>query len=556
MIHCSISYERPNLGFIDINLSFAPKGEKSTLQLASWRPGRYELANYAQNIQRFEATDKKGLPLPFEKTTKDRWEIHHGELDEVRISYNYFARQMDAGGSWLDDEQLYINFINCIPLISEMENEGITLKLSLPSNYQIACALPQITDRTLLANNYQELVDSPLFSSANLQHNSYSISEHTFHLWFQGNVNPDWETLKKDFIAFTETQMKLFGGFPSKDYHFLYQILPYKHYHGVEHQNSTVITLGPNQNFFEKEFRSNLLGVSSHELFHAWNVCRIRPIEMMPYDFSKEAYHTTGYITEGLTTYYGDLMLARSGVFTKEEYFEEINRLLTRHFENYGRHNLSIVDSSFDLWLDGYKMGIPDRKVSIYVKGALLALLLDLTIRQETNDQKSLDTVMKRLWQDHGATGKGYSPSDYQNICEEVIGRKMDDYFRPFIEGNADLKEPISQALTHIGCTLAPKPASTDWENIYGFKTSESPTGLKVIKIAPSSPASAQLSIGDIITNPEPQGNVPSLTLNIDRFGRQLQITLHPEEGRNHFQTYTIQQLKQTESFDRWLSQE
>jgi predicted metalloprotease with PDZ domain len=153
-------------------------------------------------------------------------------------------------------------------------------------------------------------------------------------------------------------------------------------------------------------------------------VIRIRPAELLPYDFSRENYFPTGYVAEGLTTYYGDLLLARSGFFSPTEYLAELNGTLNRHFTSSNGAALSLTESSLDLWLDGYVAGVPGRKVSIYHKGTLTALILDLEIRQLTNDARSLDDVMLGLWEQYGQKNMGYSHADYVALVEEVAGRR------------------------------------------------------------------------------------------------------------------------------------
>ena len=197
-----------------------------------------------------------------------------------------------------------------------------------------------------------------------------------------------------------------------------------------------------------------LLGISSHGSFHAWNVIRIRPAELLPYDFTKENYFPTGFVAEGVTTYYGDLFLKRSGVFTLEDYLLELNTTMKRHFEANGKAFQSLVESSFDLWLDGYTPGIPNRKVSIYHKGAIVALLLNLEIRQRTSHVRSLDDVhaiyMGAFWK----TAIGYSIDDYRAAVEEVTGRSQQSYFDECITGNAPLETRLNQALDFVGLCL------------------------------------------------------------------------------------------------------
>lgn len=422
------------------------------LQLPSWRPGRYELANFAKNIQQFKIVDHQNQPVHFHKMTKDRWWVHTKNTKEVKVVYSYYAQQRDAGGSWLDETLVYINFINCALYVEGRLAEPCEIRLNIPEYYQLACGLKRVASRVLLADNYYQLVDSPLMASASMQHEIYQVGKHIFHLWLWGNCSPNWTNVKAHFQQYTAYQIKVMGDFPCEDYHFLLQFVPYQHYHGVEHQNSTVIVLGPDSEF--EKLYPELLGICSHELFHTWNVIRIRPKELMPYDFTKENYFPTGFVAEGVTTYYGDLFLKQSGVISTEEYLQELATTLRRHFELNGRSNQSLIESSFDLWLDGYVAGVPNRKVSIYHKGAVAALILDLEIRQRTDHVRSLDDVMRFMWNYFGKSQMGYTLDDYRAAVEEVTGRSQQSYFDECITGNSPLEDRLNQALVFVGLEM------------------------------------------------------------------------------------------------------
>ena len=178
-----------------------------------------------------------------------------------------------------------------------------------------------------------------------------------------------------------------------------------------------------------KSLYKELLGVCSHELYHTWNVKSIRPLDMFPYDFSCENYSELGYIYEGITTYMGDLFLLKSKVFSIEQYFDELNNQLQRHFDNMGRFNYSVAESSFDTWLDGYVQGAPGRKVSIYVEGCLLAFIADVKILKATAGKYGLDEVMKRLYFNYAIKGKGITENDYRKELEQISGLSFADYF-------------------------------------------------------------------------------------------------------------------------------
>jgi predicted metalloprotease with PDZ domain len=422
------------------------------LQLPAWRPGRYELANFAKNIQRFKIFDRQGKTVTYRKVTKDRWVVQTKGISELRVQYTYYAQQRDAGGSWLDNTLVYINFINCMLYVEGRKNEPCEVVLEMPADYQIACGLTPKARHVLQAQDYFQLVDSPMLASNTLQHETYTVGASTFHLWLWGNCRPDWDLVKDDFTRFTRKQVEVMGDFPCPDYHFIFQWLPVQHYHGVEHHNSTMIVLGPDTDF--ERLYPELLGISSHELYHTWNVIRIRPAELMPYDFTRENYFPTGFVAEGVTTYYGDLFLKRLGVFSLEEYLSELQTTMKRHFDSHGRSFQSLVESSFDLWLDGYTAGVPNRKVSIYHKGAVVALILDLEIRKRTGHVRSLDDVMRFMWEHFGKTQVGYTLDDYRAAVEEVTGRAQQSYFDECIFSNAPLQERLNRALDFVGLQL------------------------------------------------------------------------------------------------------
>lgn len=348
----TITYRNPSGQYIPIEAEFDVKGKKEViLALSAWRPGRYELGNFAKNVQGFSVYDDKGKKLSFQKITKDQWLIPLNKQTKIRVRYNYFAAELNAGSSFINDQQLYVNPVNCLVYIKDELDSTCTLTLDLPKNFRLACGANH-KNNTIKCDSFHELADSPFIASASLQHHSFVCKGIQFHLWFQGECRPDFGRLTGDFQKFTQSQIEKYGAFPVKNYHYLFQILPYSNYHGVEHLTSTVLALGPGYELM-KEGYDDLLGVCSHELYHAWNIKSIRPVEMMPYRYEGENYSQLGYVCEGVTTYMGDLFLVESGVRDFSWYKKELEKLLQRHFDNFGRFNYSVAESSFDTWLDG-----------------------------------------------------------------------------------------------------------------------------------------------------------------------------------------------------------
>ncbi|TDB63771.1 M61 family metallopeptidase [Arundinibacter roseus] len=450
-----IAVPDPNSRFVEISCT-APVNGQQTLefQLPAWRPGRYEIQNFAKNIQKFSARSSSGADLRVRKLTKDRWQVDTNPADEqVIVSYNFYAAIQNAGSSYVDEDLWYLNFINFALYAEGQLEEYCQVTLDLPEGFRIACGLtPTEQPNVLHAGSYYQLVDCPLLASATLQHETYEEKGVNFHVWMHGNLHPNWRRIRNDFARFSFEQIAMMGDFPEKEYHFINLILPTAFYHGVEHFNSTMIVLGPDDE--GEGLYTDLLGVSSHELFHAWNIIRIRPIELLPYDFTKENYFTTCFVAEGCTTYYGDLFLRRAHVFDDQAYIKELQVYMKRHFENSGKAAQSLIESSWDLWLDGYEKGIPQRKVSVYHKGALVALILDLFLRKKFDHARSLDDVMRQLWQRFGKPFIGYTYADYQSIVREIADDPLDWYWNDCIEGNLPLEEYLNEALGFVGLQM------------------------------------------------------------------------------------------------------
>ena len=567
MIYYKVSYQYPNRQLIDFELSLKPEAEFTHLQLPAWRPGRYELGNFAKNIQRLDIYDDENRPLGFRKLSKDRWQVNTKNVKNLKVRYSYYAAEMTAGSCWLDEEQIYINFVNCILFPDGRQDEPFRIQFQIPEDYQLACGLPEVEKHTLEAPTFYHLAESPMFASRKLTHWQYEVSGSKFHLWFKGTVHLNKAAILKDFEDFTRKQLDTMGEFPCEDYHFLFQFLPYRAYHGVEHFNSTIIILGPAEEIRQNsKLYHDLIGVSSHELFHTWNIIRIRPAEMMPYDYTKENYFTTGYVAEGMTTYYGDLFLARSGVIRKEAYFDDLNKLFKRHFENFGRFYYSLAASSFDLWLDGYVAGIPNRKVSIYVKGAIVSLMLDLTLRRLTKNAHSLDSMMIRLWEDFGKQQRGYTPEDVIRIASELAGESMKLFFDKFIYGTEAVEEALNALLRTVGCQLKINDSGSLSERWFGFRAAQREGKLLVSSIEPDSPADRVLSREDEIiaingtriteSLDELLDDGPEAELTIIRRQKIVDVKLQ-QDGNTFFKQYSIAQRldareEEKENFILW----
>lgn len=500
MIHYKLYLKNPQSHYIYVDLTIDNISSSTIeLQLPAWRPGRYELGNFAKNIKRVDAFNEKNEPLNYVKSSKDLWVIETDGSKKITLTYSYHTTEINAGNCYADEKQLYVNPVHLCMYIPDRMQEEHTVELNIPDDYKIATSLKK-EGKILTSSCFDELADSPIIASASLQSDFYEVKGIKFWLHFVGECKPDFEKFKTDFTKFTQTQLSFWGDLPVKEYHFLFQILPFKFYHGVEHLASTVIAIGPGYALNKGKTYEDVLGVSCHELFHTWNIKFIRPAEMHPYDFSKENYARTGYVYEGFTTYYGDLLLLSSGVFNTKEYFETLEERLTKHFHNYGRFNLSVAHSSWETWLDGYVPGAPYRKTSIYDEGNLVAFMLDVLIMKHSYNKNSLRNVCRELYQEFGKKNKGYSEKDIIDLCEKMAGRSLKTFFDQYVYGTDDFQKPLVDCFSYLGIELNQTPGTLICESVYGFKTIDFGNNRKVSMIAPYSPAwKAGLSIGDEI---------------------------------------------------------
>tara|TARA_B100000795_G_scaffold269193_1_gene257901 strand:- start:926 stop:2635 length:1710 start_codon:yes stop_codon:yes gene_type:complete len=500
MIQYTFSYSKPHRHFVDIEMCVEKhNASELILQLPAWRPGRYELADFAKNIQQFSVMDAHGNPLKYEKITKDTWKVSTPNISEIIVKYNYYANELNAGSTYVDENLLYVNPLNCCLFIPNRIEETCAIELQIPESYEIACSLPQ-KNHQLIACNFNELAESPWVASNSLQHKSYEVESLEFHVWFLGACSPDWNRIIADFKAFTIQQIKDFTAFPVAEYHFINLMLPYKASHGVEHTANTVISLGPGEDLMSDKMYASLLGVSSHELYHTWNVKQIRPTALLPYDYTKENYSRMGYLYEGVTTYMGDLYLKRSKVFSESEFYKTQEENLQKHFHNGARTNMSVADSSFDTWLDGYVIGIPNRKVSIYTEGALCALMLDILILHNNAGQKSLRTLMTKLYIDYACKAKGLSEDDYIHELLSFGGNNALAIVQNHLYGTKDFRASLDEVLALVGLQIIQEENPDLLAASLGIKGLFSKTGFEIKTVQENSISDvSKIAVGDII---------------------------------------------------------
>jgi predicted metalloprotease with PDZ domain len=281
-----------------------------------------------------------------------------------------------------------------------------------------------------------------------------------------GRHRADLARLRRDLKRLCGEHIRFFGEpAPMKRYVFLVTAVG-EGYGGLEHRASTALLCSrddlPREGETEVTERyRTFLGLASHEYFHTWNVKRIKPAEFDPYDLDRENYTTLLWAFEGITSYYDDLALIRCGLIEKKDYLEVLGRSITTHLRTPGRAKQNLAESSFDAWIKYYRPdeNSPNAIVSYYAKGSLVALCLDLHIRDKTRGKKSLDDLMRALWRRHGLTGVGVEEDGIERLAEQAAGLKLERLFDDWLRSTREL--PLRALLATHGVEMDLRPAES-----------------------------------------------------------------------------------------------
>ena len=551
--------------FVDITVSFPVKASTVVIKLPAWRPGRYELGNFSKNIRNLRAYDEKEALLQTKKIDRNTWEISNIQGRKIQIHYEYYANELNAGSTFTDGTFLYVNPVNCALYTEETSQLNCIVELDIPKTWEIAGV--SCIQRKFSCENFDKLSDSPFIASPDLSKNHFKIGKVEFTIWFHRQLNIPWKKVISDFSIFSTHLINEFGNFPTNRFEFIVLSLPYTAYHGVEHLESTIITLGPSYDIFSTLY-NELLGVSCHELYHVWNVKTIRPEEIFPYDFSKENYSQLGFIYEGITTYFGDLYLLKSGVFNLNQYLIELGEQFQKHADNFGRLNYSLADSSIDTWVDGYSSGIPNRKVSIYTEGCLLALWLDHKILTATDNSCNLQSVMTLLYRNFGVKKKGISLNIFISTLQEIAGDSFIEEFKFYITNPTDFIPILTSTLNGLGLELLVQEGNASEKHL-GIKGVNSLNGYLITHVHPNGTAQKiGLNVNDeilSINGNKLKGDLNQwllyynnfeINLNVQRNGMILVFKIS-RFSKNGFDKYSIQRQnsitsEQENRFNSW----
>ncbi|ABU59238.1 M61 family metallopeptidase [Roseiflexus castenholzii] len=456
----SISMLRPHTHLYDVTLDI-PSVDGPTLDLAlpAWTPGSYLIRDYARHVQQFAAANDRGEPLPWQKIDKTTWRIMASNARSVRVTYQVYAFDLSVRTSHLDGTHGYFNPSNLCMYRCGHLHEPCVVHVQTPLEWRVTTGLERIDGAgertgwaTFRANDYDELVDSP-FECGTHRLLTFEVDgiPHEIALWGRGNE--DERQILADTRTIVETTRAMFGGLPYQRYVFIVHLVDGE-YGGLEHRNS-VSNIVDRWGFRPARSYERFLALTAHEFFHVWNVKRIRPAPLGPFDYARENYTRQLWVMEGITSYYDHLILLRAGLISRERYLETLADDIKLLQSQPGRALQSLEQSSFDAWIKFYRPDEngPNSSVSYYLKGSLVALLLDLEIRRRTGGARSLDDVMRYLYAEYA----GDQVHDlYSGAFAKRPGFDDDDGFCRAVEAVAGEEGGAYRAL------LARAVASTD----------------------------------------------------------------------------------------------
>jgi predicted metalloprotease with PDZ domain len=428
------------------------------LMMALWSPGFYRVEDYARKVENLSARTPDGAPLGVESTTKNRWRISSKGTAKIVVSYRLTCDRRSVTMNWVSPDLVVLNGAAAFPSFAEPDRRRVPheVRLELPPGCKgSATGMPVAPDGRpdhYRAEDYETLVDSPIVAGK-LSIHEFEVEGSRHLLVDAGEVGTwDGERAGRNLERMVRETRRFWGFLPFRRYVFLNVFG--RGGGGLEHKDSTLLSAGSGPAGREPG-SARWLSFVSHEYFHAFNVKRLRPVELGPFDYESPPSTKSLWIAEGLTTYFGDLVIVRAGLVTPEEHLAALSSHIGQLQNARGRLVQSLEDASLDVWASGTSGVGRDAatKLSYYVKGPVVGFLLDARIRRATDGRKSLDDVMRLAYR-HYSGEHGFTPDQFRATAEEVAGVDLKEWYRKAVASTDELD--YHEALDWFGLRFAP----------------------------------------------------------------------------------------------------
>ena len=463
----TVRFPDPQTHYISVEAHFPVASGQSHVEvfMPVWTPGSYLIREYARNVEGIVVTGDRGQSLPFAKSRKNRWRIETQGTKEIQFSYRVYCREMSVRTNWVESSFALLNGAPTFITLVDGLRLPHEVQLELPPAWKtsISGLAEGSQPNRYLAPDYDTLVDSPIlagnpavyrFDIDGIPH--YLVNEGEDGVWDGARSVADLEKVVRQYRA-------MWGSLPYKKYVFLNMITEAGG--GLEHKNSACLMTSRWATGTRRTY-INWLSLASHEYFHAWNIKRLRPVELGPFDYENENPTRSLWVSEGFTDYYGLLMVHRAGLSTRLEYLgngtdaapDSLSTVVNTLQTTPGRLVQSAEQASYDAWIKLYRPDENSRNttISYYTKGAVVGWLLDASIRHATNGAKTLDDLMRLTFSRYSGD-RGFSPDEFKAAADEVAGTSLREFFHRAVESTGELD--YTEALGWFGLRFRQPPA-------------------------------------------------------------------------------------------------
>lgn len=510
----AISITQPNSHYAQVTIEILDyKSKQLTLEMPVWTPGSYMIREFEKNIDRVNAAGDKGT-IQIKKSGKNTWtcDIPEGNKS-IKISYPIYCFEQSVRTSYVDMDHAFLLLTSCLMKVQSATQSG-QLSIEVPEAWtSFSTTLKAIGDRTFEYANYDELVDSPIEIGTH-EEIKFEVAGVPHRAALVGANNCNKEKFKTDLEKVCKTMYDIIGEHPCKEYLFIIHHVD-EGGGGLEHANSCVVQM-PRFNYTNQDRYKSFLGLCAHEYFHLWNVKRIRPIALGPFDYSKENHSNLLWVAEGITSYYDELAMYRAGYTSEPDYLRSLSSTLSATLNRNGGKVQSMHEASYDAWIKEYRSTehSTNNNISYYLKGQTLAALLDIELLAATDGSKGLDHLMRHLYKNfYVKQGRGFTDVEFYKAIDDVAGKPLN--FRLWAEGLNDENTlaKMTEIFKKAGCTLSDKNKGN--MDYLGITTETKNERLYVKLVEINSPAWQQgLQVGDeliAINNYRVKGNLDDM---------------------------------------------
>ncbi len=500
-IRYTLSFPAPQTHYVEVSAAVPTGGQPQIdLMMAVWTPGSYMIREYSRHVEGVSASGAGGRALEVGKSAKNRWRVTTGGAPTVTVKYRVYGREMSVRTNWIEADFAVLNGAPTFLTLAGATKRPHEVVIEPARGWRRSMTgLPEMSggEHRYRAPDYDTLVDSPI-AVGNPDVKEFTVDGKKHYLVNIGDIrNWDGTRAAKDFETLVQAQRAMWGSLPYDKYVVLNvaSIVAGQAGGGLEHLNSTMLMVSPNATRTRPAYLT-WLELLSHELFHVWNVKRLRPVELGPFDYENEVYTRSLWIAEGITEYYSLVLLHRSGLSTIEELLESLSSEIDTLQATPGRLVNSAAAASFDAWIKYYR---PDENsantaISYYTKGVVIGLLLDARIRKATGGARSLDDAMRAAYQKYSGA-RGYTPDEFRAVVEQVAGTSLKAFWDTAVDGTAELE--YAEALETFGLRFRPASSGSAY---HGMTTRNDAGRLVVTQVRRGTPAyEAGINVDDEI---------------------------------------------------------